>query len=332
MVLVLLGLLVAAGGWAGSVQQTRVRDEARRFPRVGRPVAVETGEINAWALGQGQPVVVLDAGHGGSIHTWAWVQPRVAQSTRVVSFDRPGMGHSSAVPGLRTADVIAAELHALLRTMGEPPPYVLAGHSMGGFTVRAFADRYPDEVAGAVFVDASHAEEDARMAALGVEPGSLMRLLSVLRVAQPLGVTRWLEAVHLLPPLEILAPLPSAVAGRVRADFHRGPALDTYVREARDFPESARRVAAMGDLGTRPVVAVSRDLRGGVDPVDALARELQEDLARLSGRGRLVEVPQSTHDSIVTSKRHARVVADAIVGVVRDVRESAVVAGGVASR
>jgi len=37
-----------------------------------------------------------------------------------------------------------------------PPPYLLAGHSLGGHIIRAFAAAHPGEVTGMVLVDARH--------------------------------------------------------------------------------------------------------------------------------------------------------------------------------
>ena len=62
----------------------------------------------------------------------------------------------------RTTAAIVDDLHELLRRSGEPGPYVLVGHSMGGFDMRLFADRYPDEVSGMVLVDPSSEEQWAR--------------------------------------------------------------------------------------------------------------------------------------------------------------------------
>ena len=46
------------------------------------------------------------------------------------------------------------ELHTLLQAAEVPGPYVLAGHSLGGFMARLYAATYPDEVVGLVLVDA----------------------------------------------------------------------------------------------------------------------------------------------------------------------------------
>ncbi len=77
----------------------------------------------------------------------------LAESFRVVSYDRAGLGWSDLGPMPRTADRIVGELHSLLERAGISPPYVLVGHSFGGLTMPLFAARFPDEVAGMVLVD-----------------------------------------------------------------------------------------------------------------------------------------------------------------------------------
>ena len=57
------------------------------------------------------------------------MQPEVAKTTRVCTYDRAGMGYSEAGPLPRTAEHFAQELHTLLQHAGVPGPYVLVGHS-----------------------------------------------------------------------------------------------------------------------------------------------------------------------------------------------------------
>ncbi len=63
----------------------------------------------------------------------------------------------------RTADEIAGELHTLLHSAGVNPPYVLVGHSLGGYTIRCFRGMYPNEVVGMVLVDPSQEDMNALM-------------------------------------------------------------------------------------------------------------------------------------------------------------------------
>ncbi|MDQ3818262.1 MAG: alpha/beta hydrolase [Acidobacteriota bacterium] len=103
--------------------------------------------------GEGNPTVVLESGLGDTWEPWAKVRPEVAQFSQVVAYDRAGLGQSNAGPKPRTARQIATELHTALKNAGLAPPFVLVGHSAGGLYIRLFANMYPDEVAGMVFVD-----------------------------------------------------------------------------------------------------------------------------------------------------------------------------------
>ena len=67
---------------------------------------------------------------------------------------RPG---GSASPRWRLS------LYALLGTAGVPPPYIVAGHSLGGVVARRFAADYPQQVCGLVMVDSSHDDQAERI-------------------------------------------------------------------------------------------------------------------------------------------------------------------------
>jgi pimeloyl-ACP methyl ester carboxylesterase len=125
--------------------------------------------------GTGSPTVVLVAGGRSSARYWTddllhpdaprtMVLPAVAETTRVCAYDRPGtyasigeedfVSRSDPVAQPRTVSAMVDELHALLQAAGIPGPYVLAGHSFGGFMARLYAATYPDDVIGLVLVDA----------------------------------------------------------------------------------------------------------------------------------------------------------------------------------
>jgi pimeloyl-ACP methyl ester carboxylesterase len=99
------------------------------------------------------PVVVLVSGLAGAITDWAAVTRLLAPSARVLRFDRPGNGASTASPEPTSARREAAVLDAVLAATGEPA--VLVGHSLGGLHVEAYARLRPERVRGAVLVDPS---------------------------------------------------------------------------------------------------------------------------------------------------------------------------------
>lgn len=104
--------------------------------------------------GDGSPTVVFDAGAGGDRFALSqWVD--LHEVTRVCGYDRAGIGASEERPatGSTTLGDLADELARLLEGAGIREPIVLASHSLGGGVDQFFADRYPDEVAGLVFID-----------------------------------------------------------------------------------------------------------------------------------------------------------------------------------
>ena len=126
-----------------------------------------------------QPAVILEAGAGDFSVDWSLVQPLVARFVRVCSYDRAGAGWSDLGPRPRTMRQQVWELHALLEGAGEKSPFVLVGHSYGGWLVRLFAEKYPVEVAGVVLIDAG-AEDPVR-----VLPGGKVTRASELAKGQP---------------------------------------------------------------------------------------------------------------------------------------------------
>ena len=121
-----------------------------------RTVDIGGCRLHMLVQGRGHPVVVLESGAGDAISSWEKVQPEVAKFACVVAYDRAGLGMSDpAVTEPRTTAQIARELHTALHKAKLPPPYVLVGHSMGGFHVRLFAQQFSKEVVGLVLVDPS---------------------------------------------------------------------------------------------------------------------------------------------------------------------------------
>jgi pimeloyl-ACP methyl ester carboxylesterase len=116
--------------------------------------------LNFTCLGEGSPTVVFEAGWSDWSPAWAVVQPRIGAFARACSYDRAGSGFSDPGPLPRTTERIATELHDALASAGIPRPYILVGSAFGGDHVRAFADLYPDDIAGLVLVDADASDVD----------------------------------------------------------------------------------------------------------------------------------------------------------------------------
>ncbi|MGQ0765938.1 MAG: alpha/beta fold hydrolase [Gemmatimonadota bacterium] len=212
--------------------------------------------------GRGSPTVVLESGHTESSDTWSSVHENIAAFTRTCAYDRAGRGRSSPAPGSpRTGVHVVADLEQLLDASGESAPLVLVGHSLGAAFARLFAANHADDVAGLVLVDGVHEREfeliDSILTPQQREAGRGMRPLS------PEGLD--IEAIfaEVRRNRGSLLPMPVVVIARGRplADDEFPPGWSADQRSARE----------------------------------ALRRRLQEDLARISGEGRIVVATGSGH-------------------------------------
>lgn len=124
-------------------------------PPPGRLVDIGGRKLHLYCTGVGGPTVILMAGGGAYSIDWALVQPRVAEMTRVCSYDRAGLAWSDPGPADETVEQTISDLHAVL-SASEKPPYVLVGASIGGIFIRAYQRAFPREVAGLVFSNSSN--------------------------------------------------------------------------------------------------------------------------------------------------------------------------------
>jgi len=129
---------------------------AQAQPPPGRLIDVGGRKLHLHCSGMGSPAIILMAGGSAFSIDWTLVQQRVAESTRVCSYDRAGLAWSDSGPADETVEQTVTDLHRLLRAAGETKPFLLAGASIGGIFIRAYQREFPDEVAGLVFTNSSN--------------------------------------------------------------------------------------------------------------------------------------------------------------------------------
>jgi pimeloyl-ACP methyl ester carboxylesterase len=316
--LVVLGFVALAFAVALIYQATGAARDARRFPPPGLLVPLDgTGasRLHLYGMGHAGPAVILDAGVGASSLSWKVVQEQVARFARVYAYDRAGFGWSDPprrAQGPRVASVLAAELRAALRAAQVTGPYILVGHSFGGFVARVYADRWPVEVAGLVMVDSPTAADwvmpDAarrrqhlggalfsriggRLARVGVVRFCLNRLSGGSKRV-PVAVTRAFGPAALDLVTRMVSQVmkfPAELRPVAQAHWSRPAPFFTLADHLQHLPESACEVEACGSLGDLPFVVMTQ-----ANPSPARAAQ-QDAMACQSSRGRHIIAREGGH-------------------------------------
>jgi pimeloyl-ACP methyl ester carboxylesterase len=294
---------------AAAVQQALTVQDRRRYPPPGLLINIDSRPMHLQVRGPhtGGPTVVLEAGMGSFSPNWYWVQQELAPSVRSVAYDRAGLGWSRRSRRPRDAQTIAVELRDALREAGIEPPYVLAGHSFGGLPVRAFADLYPELTAGLILVDASHPDQWVRWPTPHAD--------RIIEVSQ--RVLGWLGWFGLLRALHLARGISAGLPARQAAELRAGAALPgcaaTEAAQMRCWSVSREQLNAAAPLGELPlaVIGVTEQPVGG-----ELLTALQRELAELTENASFEIVQGATHESLISDREHARVVARTILTVV----------------
>ena len=296
------------------------RRERRLHPPTGELVAIEETRLHVLSTGHGTPTVVLDSALAGSSLSWSEIQPRLAEWTRVVSYDRAGFGWSDASLAPRTVENMVEELDQLLSRADVEAPYVLVGHSYGGWVAQLYTSRHRKHVAGLILVDSPHPKDwmdpDAAQASR-VERGArlarraawcarfgLMRLMFLLERVR-IGVFSEHGRIA-----ELLGKTPIAIRRQLRTFWVQPKALEALASQIENAPASAAKVfEETSDYGDLPLVVLT-----AANP-DAKRLDDQLQTTGLSRSGRHVVARGSGHWIPLEEP-------DLIVDAVRDVLES----------
>jgi pimeloyl-ACP methyl ester carboxylesterase len=220
---------------------------------------------------------------------------------RVVAVDRPGLGWSDPAPPVLPSKV-ARRLHTTLHAARIPGPYLLVGHSLGAFHVRAFAAAFPDEISALVLVDPSH----ERMT-------SVLSDGSVWRRAVSAATFSFLAAACMLPAPTRFATLgPLLAPTRLTTLLTPNPDLQRALRQRACSRDSIRAgirersflgaaIVEMTELHDEPQVpavvmsASHFDRSRRPEASRTAVTELHRELAARWPSGRHIVCPETTH-------------------------------------
>jgi len=298
---------------AATYEQIGAWRDSRVLRQVGRSVDIGGRTLNINCTGEGSPTVIFVSGRTAPGYTWTPTQRGVSAFARSCWYDRADLGWSDSGPDPGWGDAAARDLHHLVQNAGLKPPFVLVGHSFGGYVIRLYQHQYPGEVAGMVFVDTALEDAGTIQGMPHRErppiPRSVIRGISI--VLGRLGLMRFLASDPGPPPKnwsanewDILARLRRQRKVSL-ADAQVGPEQATadLVRSAGGLEDMPLIVLTQGNESS-PSSAAAGVLRGWT--------ELQRRFSERSRRGRQVLVPNSGHGIPVEAP-------DAVISAVREI-------------
>ena len=282
----------------------------------GRLIDIGGRRLHVVERGEGEPLVVLEAGLAASSLSWCLVERGIAEFARVVSYDRAGFGSSDEAGHAATAVDSAEDLTKLLDAMGYAGPIVLVGHSFGGLIARVFEQRHGVRVAGLVLVDPvvraewrAPSEQQAKLLARGVRlsrRGWMLARTGIVGVVLRLMV-RGSRAVPKLMA-RTAAGKAAAVTERLAGEIRKmprelWPLAAAHWSEPKSFLAMAKTLAGLTasanqldetrGLGNLPLVVLSAEASSSATA--ALATDEHWREARLSLRGEHRIVSGSGH-------------------------------------
>ncbi|GAB0106437.1 hypothetical protein JMUB6875_54220 [Nocardia sp. JMUB6875] len=279
---------------------------ARLAPPIGGYRMIDERRVFVHRAGSGGPAVVFLPGASAVGLDYYGVQQEVSRFTTAVVYDRGGTGYSDPVALPRTATAVATELRALMRAENIAAPYVLAAHSLGGLYAHRFAQLFPGDVAGLVWLDALHRDWDefvppeASLAVterIGPGPDELARMRPAL------------EDIH----AELLANYPPELRAALLAAKLSDEWLRSGVAERRTLTPLAAELRTGPTIPDVPVIALTVV---GDDPAQ---RELHEAKTRMDAA--LVASVSRGEQRVLTDTFHHRLCVDRPDAVVRAIRD-----------
>jgi protein-S-isoprenylcysteine O-methyltransferase Ste14/pimeloyl-ACP methyl ester carboxylesterase len=293
---------------------------AREFPPPGTMVDIGGRRLHLVCIGRDDPmeptVMFLSSGWGNSMSS-SKARERLGTRTRVCSYDYLGRGWSDAAPGVTTVGEVADNLGVLQDRAKLTGPFVLVGSSVGGLITEMFARRYPERVAGIMFVDAANSLNLPRIAArrstvtaLACAAGTLSRF-GVIRLLDPFGIGNETEGARRSAAITYGARPWTATCALARG-------MSATQREFEQAPplSSGMPVTVLSASSTRQLLPSFAEYFIDVQQMRAEGVASHRELARRL-HGTWKEIPNSTH-LIADSQPDA--VADAVFDLLDQLR------------
>ena len=276
-------------------------------------VEVEAGRfLHARCVGPAdKPFVLYDSGAFGVYADGWWIQEALKDDVRICTYDRAGMGWSDPVPDDTDPSVLwhVEDMRRLVSALGINKPYYIIGHSMSGFRLHTYANTYPDELAGLIFIDAARPQN--------FDFENLPRWIQLMRPLSSLGP--FAARVGLMRAIFTVAPDPLALPGQAGKDKRRSRSIVSHMKAARAellavaISQEHYKATQAEHL---PVSVFAASASGGNNRVTA------ENAKANTGFGRLNPRPEESHVSLLAEPTASLIAAD-MLAIIEHVEQSA---------
>ena len=216
--------------------------DSSSFEKSGEMLDVGGYSLYVEDSGSGKVNVIFDSGMGDDLSVWNKVANKVSKFSRVITYDRAGLGWSEESPKKRDSKAIIEELHSILEQKNLTGPIVLVGHSFGGVNMQLYALTYPEDIAALVLIDSAHEDQINRMPRTGLFQKYVFKFGML---AAPFG----------LPRLYLSNTSPEERAKKSTTK-HQYTSLD----EASYFPQSLNQLDTLNpNYGGLPLMVIARN-------------------------------------------------------------------------
>lgn len=285
-------------------------------PPVGRSYEVQGRQFYLHRAGSGTPPVVWFPGAGMFSHGYYNVHQKASLLTTSVVYDRAGTGWSDSAALPRSLADVVHELHALLAAAEIRPPYILAGHSLGGLYARRYAQLYPAEVAGLLLLDPAHEDFEAHLSE------QARRFQDQFKDRPPMEITP--EIVEAYRPImaAMYADWPAEIREPLIARHLDPSRISAGLDEAKNIPEISDEIRQGPPLPAVPLIvytAMAIDATQRMFSPEEIIRD--QNAAKLATAELLVRSVPGAENRILDDASHAMLHAqrpDAVIQGIED--------------
>lgn len=250
----------------------------------------------------GAPFVLYDAGAFGIYTDGWWIKEALKSDHRVCLYDRAGMGWSDPPEAGQAPDprYHLEDMRRLRLALGETEPFILVGHSMAGLRLHAWANLYPAELRGLVFIDAVRPQAIAQSRVRQILPWAVRGM----HVSAGLARIGLMGGIAQIMPDELDLPsIPKRAKTRSISSVKHHKSTRREIQSALSAPDAETLFAGTG-ADHIPVSVFTNSTGGGGNGVVA------DSAKRNAGFGRITVLPDESHVSLLNQQNAALIAAD----------------------